>query len=423
MDLVFFSSYIGLPSFMALIIVLWTSSKALPLGSLALPSISIITSIVYFYIVPTLSSKDGQLVFLNVCITRMDWIHVASLLYALGITAACALYRRLLIQDVIKLRRNEKNIDNITVLLLLAISGTGIIVLASTGRLNIIGDDNYVLLRDDGGLAFLNLSFTILIPLIVIYSIKDNFKIKSLIMLAVTLYIFSFAGFRFRILILIVSIATSYTLVRGIKLKIYHALIGVPLALIAVNAFGMARTYGRGLDFNSISETGWSDLITSFSGETGVIFALSSVIDNPQSEFIFATPWTVAISRLVPTFLWPDKPSPEYLYYVTEGFDVIYRRSAGIAPPQQAEILLQFGWMGLPIVAFIYFSFACKLIGWLSRLGREGRIAGYAMAPIFFGFYMQQRGYFFQMMCEFMFMFGPLFLIYIRSWASMRKIT
>lgn len=421
MDLVFFNSHVGIPSFVVLMALLWNSANKFPLGPLALPSISIITSVIYFYIIPALSSENGQLLFLNVCITSLDWLHVSLILYTAGMIAACSVYRRNLITDVATLRKNDRNIDNRSVFALMAIAGAGIIALAIVGRLNIIRDENYEIVNDYTGLAFLNMSFTLMIPLVVVYAIKSDFKIKSLILIAVTLYIFSIAGFRFRIVILTASIVASYVIVRGIKLKVYHAIIGIPLAFAAVNAFGKARTYGEGLDLSALSEMTWSDLITSFSGERGVIFALSSVIDNPRSELIYTTPWMVAISRMVPTFLWPDKPSPEYLYYVTEGFDTIYRRTAGIAPPQQAEILLQFGWIGLPIVTFIYFSFACKLIGWFGRLGREGRVAGYAMVPVFFGFYMQQRGYFFQMALEGIFMFGPLFIIYMQPRASARK--
>lgn len=84
-----------------------------------------------------------------------------------------------------------------------------------------------------------------------------------------------------------------------------------------------------------------------------------------------------------------------------------------MAAPQHVEMLLQFGWMGLPFLAFFYFSLAIFLLTRLSRMGREVRIAAWALVPIFFGFYMPTRGYFFQVLTDGIFTFGPLFLLHL----------
>jgi hypothetical protein len=223
--------------------------------------------------------------------------------------------------------------------------------------------------------------------------------------------VFLVAGFRFRIAILMIAVAASYCLTRGRKIGVVTGAIGITVALMVFNAIGHARRYGVGLDLSSLDGIEWSELLSSFGGEVGPIFALFGVIQYPPSELIGADPWIIAIARLVPSFMWPDKPYPDYLMHYTIAFDDITRRSAGIAGPQQAEVLMQFGWPGLLFLPFIYFLIVIYISKRISRLGREARIAGAALIPGVFGFYMQQRGYFFQNLCEMLFIIGPLFLV------------
>jgi hypothetical protein len=204
-------------------------------------------------------------------------------------------------------------------------------------------------------------------------------------------------------------------LVRRIRIRVSYVALGSCLALIVVNAIGYSRTYGRGIDLSRLDGLTWVDLLHAFGGEIGPVFALAHIVESPPPDLIYFEPWTVGIARLVPSFLWSDKPYPSYLIDYVSGFGEIYQRTAGVAAPQHAEALLQFGWFGLPVLAFLYFAFACKVVERLQWLGLEARIAGCAMAPAVFGFYMQQRGYFFQFLCEFLFMFGPLFLVHFRT--------
>ena len=40
-------------------------------------------------------------------------------------------------------------------------------------------------------------------------------------------------------------------------------------------------------------------------------------------------------------------------------------------------------------------------------------VAGCSLAPVFFGFYMQTSGYFFQILSDGLFIFGPIFLVHV----------
>jgi hypothetical protein len=69
------------------------------------------------------------------------------------------------------------------------------------------------------------------------------------------------------------------------------------------------------------------------------------------------------------------------------------------------------GWWGLLPLAFIYFLIAGWLVKRAAYRGGDARLAACALIPPFFGYYMQTRGYFFQIFADCLFMVGPLFLM------------
>ena len=157
----------------------------------------------------------------------------------------------------------------------------------------------------------------------------------------------------------------------------------------------------------------WQDIIADFGGEVGPVFTLASFTAKPLPDLILFDPWIIAIARLVPSALWPEKPTADYLLHINSAFTVDGIENAGVAATQHLEMLAQFGWLGLPFLAFLYFTIAIFLVSRLNRLGREARIAGCALVPAFFGFFMQQRGYFFMTLSEGLFVFGPLFIVHL----------
>jgi hypothetical protein len=97
------------------------------------------------------------------------------------------------------------------------------------------------------------------------------------------------------------------------------------------------------------------------------------------------------------------------------GAAVAGAETSGTAAPQHVEILFQFGWWGLLPVAFCYFWIAGWLVRRVAFTSREARLAGCALIPFFFGFYMQTRGYFFQIFGSALFVLGPLFILSARK--------
>jgi hypothetical protein len=267
-------------------------------------------------------------------------------------------------------------------------------------------------------LAFITQAYNMMVPLTLILLLRDNFKWRSLIVLAFVLVVFLQVGFRFRILIMLSGVATSFLLVRHIKIRISFAIAGCAAALFLVNLLGQIRRYGEGIDLSRLEDVSIGDF-GSFAGEFGIVFVTAYIAANPLPDLALFEPWTVAIARLVPSFIWNDKPTADYMRHFISGATAEGADKAGVAAPQQVEMLLQFGWLGVPFLAFLYFSIAVWLISRFHKLGREARIAGCALAPAYFGYYMQTRGYFFQIFADAIFMIGPLFLVH--SWEKESK--
>lgn len=413
MDLIF--TIPGIVSATTLVALLVFHSKHQLLGAASLPAVMCITSLTYFYVMPAASlvQNNGQPVgFFGLFITSIEWMHVCVLMYALGAHAAF-----LLLEPRFKLYSQREKSDvpfDLAALRLMFLLVAAVTLLQIfRGKLNIGLIDVHSSATDN--LRFLNLFFTSLVSLSVVYAVRQRFSIGSVLIALVTLVIFVQIGFRFRVLLLIAGLVTALFLLRGSQIRLGAMLVACFIAIAVFNVFGSLRSYGSGLDFDRIFESNLGSLAIDFGGEIGpvYVFAYLASIEPPQLSMF--EPWVVAVARLVPTFLWESKPTADYLSQLTLGFWSENAAAAGIAAPQHVEMLLQFGWLGIPFLAFLYFSLVALLVQRIQLLNFECRIAGSALVPAFFGYYMQTRGYFFQILSDGLFLFGPIFLLSIRT--------
>ncbi len=388
------------------------AARFFTLGPLSLPCVTILTSIVYFYLMPALAfSGKGEAEFLGMYLLTLEWPHVAVFLYIVGVVFASLVMRKYLTTNPAAPREEDRQLNFIIMVALAALAVGGLVAQISLGRLSF--SDSYVEAADAGYLAFINLFFTMMVPLTLVYMIRVDFSLPSWILLLVVSVILLQTGFRYRLILMAFGVASSYMLVRGIKVRIVYVVAGTLFGMLGGNLMVTSRTYGRGVDLTKLDGFSVADLLQSFGGEIGPLFSFSYVASNPLPDPVYATPWVVAASRLVPSFLWKDKPMPDYLDYYFGGFSVENAKAAGVAAPQHVEMLLQFGWIGLPVLAFLYFYVAGLIVKKLDGLGRESRVAGFSLVPAFFGFYMQTRGYFFQVLSDGLFLFAPLFVLYL----------
>ena len=371
------------------------------------------TTFVYFYAMPVISLSQGNNELWGMYLTSLEWAHLAVLLYALGASAAFIANEKYLLMNPAKIKPNERGLNKYVFIGLWAGAIALLMIQIMLGKFNVLGSENYEFAADSiGELAFINVTYNMMVPLTLLVVIRDDFKIRSLVFLAVVLLIFMQVGFRFRILITLCAVASSYAVTRNIKINALYACLGSVAGIYVVNIIGAIRRYGQGIDLSRLDDVSADKMLSSFGGEFGIVFALQYTAANPLPAPAYFEPWTVALARLIPSAIWPDKPTAEYLRSFILGFPIDNADKAGIAASQQVEMLLQFGWIGLPFLAFLYFGIATFLVFRLNQLSREARIAGCSMVPAFFGYYMQTRGYFFQVLTDGIFFFLPLFLVH-----------
>jgi len=380
------------------------------LGTLSLPCVSLLVAVVYFFLMPWVTIEYGDPVFFGSVLDDLRWMHFGVLLYALGLMAAARITENYLQADAARTHTVEPESNIYTFYLLLAISFVGAITLAFLGQLNISASSDYDLSEAATVYRFLNYSFTMMISLSIFAAARYNFNILTLILSVIVALILIQAGFRYRLLLLMFGLCVSFLLCREIRIRASWTVVGTICAIFLSNLMGIGRVYGNGIQTSRWEDLTFSDVMRSFGGEIGPIYVFKDFAANELPKLIYLEPWTVGVSRLIPSFLWPDKPDAEYLRLIPYWFSDPAAATAGVAAPQHVEMLLQFGWMGIPFLAFLYFCAAGIIQHRLQRLSRPARIAGVALIPAFFGYYMQTRGYFFQVLSDSIFLFGPLFL-------------
>lgn len=403
---------VGVSGFTLLAVICLTGARRLPFGILSLPSIMALTSIIYFYWMPVIALRTHKNTLYGSELTTLEPTHMAVLLYAIGAALAFRSFSADFRSDPSSLREQDSPLSPVVLSYLFALAIIGMIIQVTLGHFNLFYQSDFVIdVSSPHNFGFLSLSYSLMIPLTVVIMIRTDFSISSWLLFGAVLFVFLTVGFRFRLVIIICATVSSFCLVREIKLGFFRTTLGVIFMLSLVNLIGMSRNYYGGLDFSSMADANLFDLVFGSGGEIGLVFTLSHIASSRLDNLIFFDPWIIGFSRLIPSFLY-DKPFPQYLFLYSAGFPDPRAVSSGVAAPQQAEFLLQFGWFGLPVLSCFYFCIASYTVRRLQHLSREARITGCAIVPSLFGFYMQQRGYFFQFLCEYLFMIVPLFLLH-----------
>lgn len=373
-----------------------------------------LTGLIYYYVMPVFGLNETSTGYFGLHIYSLDWLYAAEALYAGGAFAAFWFWRNILaINPAIRFPHDQQYSWRIS-LFFWALAAAGVITMLLLGYLNVFVTKDFELAADVSQYAFLNLAFSLMVPMMLVFMLHHNFKSFTWVLLLVVLFLFLQAGFRYRMVILLSAVATSFMLSRGYRMRASYVVASAFIMLPIINLIGAVRKYGNGINLEGIQDLKWVDLVTSFNGEIGIVYTLASFAQSPLPDPIGPEPWLVALARLIPSFIWHDKPEPTYLKTITAHLLDVSADQAGVAAPQHVEMMLQFGWTGIFFLSFLYMSIICLIVKLLSKLGWEGRIAGFSIIPAFFGFYMQTRGYFFQILADGLFYFLPLFLIYFR---------
>lgn len=221
--------------------------------------------------------------------------------------------------------------------------------------------------------------------------------------------LFLYAGFRYRIAILLMAEIMVYISTRG-SLFVKAALIALSALLILLLAvFGQVRNYGT---FDSIEQITSGNFqlsrVLAMSGEQTVYFATVNIIEKLEEvETIGLRPILLLPAHFIPSAIWPNKPRAGYLgtyLELTEGMG-----NSGAAMHDIAQATLMFGHLGLPFSAFLLGMFN----GLMLRIGLSWSPNRYYTCALLFLFavIVPSRGYLAQQVTWMLFFILPLLLI------------
>ena len=238
---------------------------------------------------------------------------------------------------------------------------------------------------------------------IFIVLIKKSKKASLLFILfsIIGLIIYLIGGFRYRILIMITTIVTTYYLYPSAK-KINLKII-IPLCIVLY--LGMAivertRNYGKGLDLSQIENT---DISTVESSEGYIVAALSarSIMEYEFDDLVWLEPIETAIFMPIPRALFPEKPDGSYMRDANN--KIIGTIKLGGAMVMFAEAYISFGWFGI-ILQGLFIGLVCRIF-WDNYSRNRQSLGAILLLATFngFSFVWFSRGYLAQDFITFMY--------------------
>lgn len=194
----------------------------------------------------------------------------------------------------------------------------------------------------------------------VVYAIKQKISLYFIIMILLSMIIYIIGGFRYRILMLFVTVFTVIYLFP--KPHNIRYVIIIPLFIsmyILMGIMESARMYGKGLDASIISEIKRTGEIKDVS-ENIMVYEFSSecMAKYKPHDYILFEPIVNAIFMPIPRSLFPWKPKGTYMRDANiKIYGTITRGNAFL---NITEAYISFGWIGIMLYAWF--------LGWLSKL-------------------------------------------------------
>jgi hypothetical protein len=256
-------------------------------------------------------------------------------------------------------------------------------------------DRNITLLENDGFVMY----FIELISLLctscclLLARQKKGISILFLFVIWITMTMYIIGGFRYRIVILIISGATVWHLYPKAKKIKYKILI--PMAVFVYLFFSMmdhARHYFNGLDVAVIESLKMED-ITQGASENSFVFSHSAITMKNYSyrDLILFEPIWCAVTMPVPRAVYPNKPKGDYL--VKANFVAYGNNDYGAVFIQFTEAYMAFGWVGI-ILTGLFIGFFSRMF-WDNYRRNPHSLGAVLLLGLFNGFtyILISRGY------------------------------
>ena len=178
---------------------------------------------------------------------------------------------------------------------------------------------------------------------------KHSIYNRVLLVAAVTLSLSSFmiAGFRYRIIYLLMAFFTIYYIQKQKKPNL--ALWGLLFVILVLfmGVIGATRNYHKGLDSSQLQNQTISELMQKGMNDTRIFYATGALMNDvsSNSNFVYFTPIYTAVCMPIPRSIFRDKPDATYL--VDMNVRIWGTAKYGIAFMCYGEAFYAFGWAGI----------------------------------------------------------------------------
>lgn len=219
--------------------------------------------------------------------------------------------------------------------------------------------------NEEGAFGHTEMYITYLISLFtfscaVVYAVKQKLSVLFVVMIVLSMIIYILGGFRYRILMLFITVFTvMYLFPNPRKIK-YHIVIPLfVLMYVFMGIMELTRMYGKGLDFSAVTEIQKSGELKEAS-ENMMVYDMSAKCMEKYGfeDYIYFEPIATAVLMPLPRALFPWKPKGLYL---REANKKLYGTiNHGNVFLNITEAYISFGWLGVILYAWF--------LGWLSKL-------------------------------------------------------
>lgn len=214
------------------------------------------------------------------------------------------------------------------------------------------------------------------------------------IILWLTLVTYIVEGFRYRIVILFISmLVMSHLYPKPRKIKIAPIMALALIMYFGFNIMDQARTYNNGIRMDIVRGMTVED-VSKRAGETTRIYGYSILVMKNYSEHstrLFFLPLITAISMPLPRFLFPWKPDAYYLTHT----NLIATGSASVGSVYVyfVEAFMSFGWIGI-VVNGVFIGWIAKKF-WVNYRNNSQAIGAILALGLFNGicYLIVSRGY------------------------------
>ncbi|MCE4566486.1 oligosaccharide repeat unit polymerase [Maribellus sp. CM-23] len=189
---------------------------------------------------------------------------------------------------------------------------------------------------------------------------KLSHKLILVLTILLSVIVFVFAGARFRLIYLFITLISIYYLAKEKRPNpLFWLTVFISVVLI-MGAISGSRSYQRGLDLSKIKDQEVSELIQLGLNDTRIFYSSGALISKTlkSKEYVPLEPFFTALTMPIPRSWWPDKPNAEYLKDANT--KIWGTTDYGIAFMNYGDSFYTFGWLGI--------IFNGLFLGWLSKL-------------------------------------------------------